>query len=147
MSLAQRGAAPVAASGRLAARPRAPKALAARALPSRRLVPVAQAAAATEGEGAQLLAAAGRPLGCAGVLPPLPATRRRCRHVSPAPLASRAGGVKKPPNPITLSPAALDHLQKLRQESGGDGLLLRMGVKSGGCSGMSYGGQGGKLVR
>lgn len=55
--------------------------------------------------------------------------------------------MKKPPNPITLSPAALDHLQKLRQESGGDGLLLRMGVKSGGCSGMSYGGQGGKLVR
>ncbi len=46
-------------------------------------------------------------------------------------------GVKKPPNPITLTPAALQHLQKLRQESGGEGLLLRMGVKSGGCSGMS----------
>lgn len=45
--------------------------------------------------------------------------------------------MKKPPNPITLTPAALEHLHKLRQESGGDGLLLRMGVKSGGCSGMS----------
>jgi len=43
-----------------------------------------------------------------------------------------------PPPAITLSDAALSHLQKLRSDSGGDKLLLRMGVKSGGCSGMSY---------
>jgi len=44
-----------------------------------------------------------------------------------------------PPPAITLSDAALSHLQKLRSDSSGDdNLLLRMGVKSGGCSGMSY---------
>lgn len=42
-----------------------------------------------------------------------------------------------PPPPITLTDAALAHLTKLRDESGDDRLLLRMGVKSGGCSGMS----------
>ncbi|PRW59324.1 Iron-sulfur cluster assembly accessory [Chlorella sorokiniana] len=96
MSLVQRYAAPAAARGVIARAPRAPRAPAAGAPASRRLAPVAQAAAAAE------------------------------------------GAVKKPPNPITLTPAALEHLQKLRRESGGDGLLLRMGVKSGGCSGMSY---------
>ncbi|EFN57469.1 hypothetical protein CHLNCDRAFT_20890, partial [Chlorella variabilis] len=40
--------------------------------------------------------------------------------------------------PITLSDAALAHLKKLREDSGDKQLLLRMGVKSGGCSGMSY---------
>lgn len=39
---------------------------------------------------------------------------------------------------ITLTDNALKHLHKLRAESGGDELLLRIGVKSGGCSGMSY---------
>ncbi|KAL4445881.1 hypothetical protein ABPG77_009080 [Micractinium sp. CCAP 211/92] len=51
-------------------------------------------------------------------------------------LAGKA--VAAPPPPITLTDAALDHLAKLREESGGEQLLLRMGVKSGGCSGMSY---------
>ena len=42
----------------------------------------------------------------------------------------------KPVKPvITLSDNALGHLHKLRAESGGDELLLRIGVKSGGCSG------------
>jgi Fe-S cluster assembly iron-binding protein IscA len=36
---------------------------------------------------------------------------------------------------ISLSDNALNHLHKLRAESGGDELLLRIGVKSGGCSG------------
>lgn len=49
-------------------------------------------------------------------------------------------------NPITLTDAALAHLHKLRAESGGDSLLLRMGVKSGGCSGMSYVVRGGALA-
>lgn len=43
-----------------------------------------------------------------------------------------------PPPPITLSDNALTHLEKLRADSGGEKMLLRVGVKSGGCSGMSY---------
>jgi iron-sulfur cluster assembly protein len=45
--------------------------------------------------------------------------------------------VAPPVQPITLTDAALAHLKKLRAESGDAQLLLRMGVKSGGCSGMS----------
>ena len=41
-------------------------------------------------------------------------------------------------NPITISDKALQHLVKLREEVGSGTLCLRMGVKSGGCSGMSY---------
>lgn len=37
---------------------------------------------------------------------------------------------------ISLTDKALVHLHKLRAESGGDALLLRIGVKSGGCSGV-----------
>lgn len=48
-------------------------------------------------------------------------------------------GVSAAPKPaIDLSEKALKHLQKLRSQSGSDKLLLRIGVKSGGCSGMSY---------
>ena len=39
---------------------------------------------------------------------------------------------------INITERALAHLHKLRAESGSDELLLRIGVKSGGCSGMSY---------
>ena len=67
----------------------------------------------------------------------------------PLPAASAPAGratTATPPPAITLTDAALAHLHKLRAESvssggGGDAgkpLLLRMGVKSGGCSGMSY---------
>ena len=38
---------------------------------------------------------------------------------------------------IQLSETALTHLTKLRQEQGTD-LCLRVGVRNGGCSGMSY---------
>lgn len=40
--------------------------------------------------------------------------------------------------PISLSSDALRHLKRLREDSGGEELLLRVGVKAGGCSGMSY---------
>ena len=44
-----------------------------------------------------------------------------------------------PAQPITLTDQALDHLRKLRAEHGqASDLLLRVGVRSGGCSGMSY---------
>jgi hypothetical protein len=40
--------------------------------------------------------------------------------------------------PILLSENALSHLRKLKAEKGNDSLLLRVGVRSGGCSGLSY---------
>lgn len=39
---------------------------------------------------------------------------------------------------ITVSDSALAHLKDLRSKQGVDHLYLRMGVRSGGCSGMSY---------
>ncbi|KAM3572296.1 hypothetical protein VYU27_005684 [Nannochloropsis oceanica] len=39
---------------------------------------------------------------------------------------------------ITVSDSALEHLKDLRTKQGVDHLYLRMGVRSGGCSGMSY---------
>lgn len=56
-------------------------------------------------------------------------------QLPPRPPTGTKTAAKKPPNPITLSENALAHLRKLRAEQGGEGLLLRMGVKSGGCSG------------
>ena len=53
----------------------------------------------------------------------------------------RGAGVATPQAPapaIGLTDKALAHLQQLRSQSGSDQLLLRIGVKSGGCSGMSY---------
>ncbi|MBF2098213.1 MAG: iron-sulfur cluster assembly accessory protein [Gloeomargaritaceae cyanobacterium C42_A2020_066] len=38
---------------------------------------------------------------------------------------------------IQITPAALEHLKALRQSQGHD-LCLRLGVRQGGCSGMSY---------
>lgn len=47
-----------------------------------------------------------------------------------------AGATTAPVKPvISLTNKALEHLHKLRAESGDDELLLRIGVKSGGCSG------------
>lgn len=37
-----------------------------------------------------------------------------------------------------LTDNALSHLRKLQKEAGSESLLLRVGVKQGGCSGMSY---------
>lgn len=54
--------------------------------------------------------------------------------------AAEAPPVHRPPPPaITLTDAALHHLKKLKADNRGDTeLVLRMGVKSGGCNGMSY---------
>jgi iron-sulfur cluster assembly accessory protein len=45
---------------------------------------------------------------------------------------------KAPPTPITLTDGAMEHLRKLRAERDEPKTVLRVGVKSGGCSGMSY---------
>jgi len=39
---------------------------------------------------------------------------------------------------ILISPKALEHVLKLRDSQGGGDLCLRVGVRNGGCSGMSY---------
>lgn len=55
--------------------------------------------------------------------------------------SSQGEGVKlnkAPPQPITLTEGASSHLLKLGQDKGQNPIVLRVGVKSGGCSGMSY---------
>mmetsp|Transcript_4590 Transcript_4590/g.6175 ORF Transcript_4590/g.6175 Transcript_4590/m.6175 type:complete len:173 (+) Transcript_4590:104-622(+) len=42
------------------------------------------------------------------------------------------------PPAISLTPEATSQLKRLREEQGGADLCLRVGVKQGGCSGMSY---------
>lgn len=67
-----------------------------------------------------------------------------CRPAAASPPAT--GGsfkVAKPPPAITLSDAALAHLTKLRDESDGEKIVLRMGVKSGGCRCAGRAGRGG----
>ena len=39
---------------------------------------------------------------------------------------------------VTLTPAAIAQVKRLRAKKGNDGLHLRVGVKGGGCSGLSY---------
>lgn len=57
----------------------------------------------------------------------------------PLDLAAAAAPVSEmPAQAIILTDSALAHLRKLRAEAGSDELLLRVGVKQGGCSGMSY---------
>ena len=68
------------------------------------------------------------------------------RHPRPLPLPPTATSSvdnkiqvnKAPPTPITLTQGAVGHLLKLRSERGEAQAILRVGVKSGGCSGMSY---------
>lgn len=59
-------------------------------------------------------------------------------HVSshPGPCADSALASAPAAPAITLTENALSHLRRMRERKG-EGLLLRMGVKSGGCSGMS----------
>ncbi len=40
--------------------------------------------------------------------------------------------------PVTLTPAAVAQVRRLIAKKGGDTLKLRVGVKGGGCSGLSY---------
>ncbi len=40
---------------------------------------------------------------------------------------------------ITITDAAVERIKEMIKEQGEEGLLLRVGVKGGGCSGLSYG--------
>lgn len=42
------------------------------------------------------------------------------------------------PSTVTLTPAAVDWVKRVREKEGKDGQALRLGVKAGGCSGFSY---------
>ena len=62
--------------------------------------------------------------------------------LGPGMCAGAAAAVAPPVAPqqaIALTDKALAHLKNLRAtQGGGDALLLRVGIKQGGCSGMSY---------
>ena len=64
-----------------------------------------------------------------------PAARRRTRRASTETTAAPATDTSS--YVITITPEAQDHIAKLRAAEG-PGTHLRMGVKAGGCSGMSY---------
>jgi iron-sulfur cluster assembly accessory protein len=80
-----------------------------------------------------------------GVATTLPNHHISCRRAVPSTRLSATGSAtgkieinKAPPTPITLTDGAMDHLRKLKSERGDPKAVLRVGVKSGGCSGMSY---------
>jgi hypothetical protein len=59
-----------------------------------------------------------------------------CRSLAKLVCSSTEGyKTKTAPPAITLTEAALKNLKRLREDMGDEKLLLRMGVKSGGCSG------------
>ncbi|EFJ49765.1 iron-sulfur cluster assembly protein [Volvox carteri f. nagariensis] len=65
----------------------------------------------------------------------IPAVRARVIRVE----AAAGGTVTTPASAITLTAEALEQLRKLRAEhKNQESLLLRVGVKQGGCSGLSY---------
>ena len=74
--------------------------------------------------------------------PVLSTSSRGFHRVNPCMAAASSTGKievnKAPPTPITLTDGATSHLKKLREERGEAKSVLRVGVKSGGCSGMSY---------
>jgi iron-sulfur cluster assembly protein len=43
-----------------------------------------------------------------------------------------------PPLPISITPAAADRIRHLMAAHGGDALGIRLGVKTAGCSGLTY---------
>lgn len=59
-------------------------------------------------------------------------------HVARASSSVQEGVKKATPEPISLTDAALHHLCNLGEGKGLNTIVLRVGVKSGGCSGMSY---------
>lgn len=72
----------------------------------------------------------------------------RCQQRRPSPRAAlvvraaaasgAAAPVATPPPAITLTDNALEHLKKLQADNKDANVLLRVGVRQGGCSGMSY---------
>lgn len=69
--------------------------------------------------------------------PVLPEKRTRATASASSEVAGSARS--ETPLPIVLTDSALNHLQKLRAEHSSAGTLcLRVGVKQGGCSGLSY---------
>jgi hypothetical protein len=57
----------------------------------------------------------------------------------PRAAAAPATASELPTQPINLTPAALEHLKKMRAEVGGDELLLRVGVKQVSSRGAAHG--------
>jgi iron-sulfur cluster assembly protein len=51
---------------------------------------------------------------------------------------NRADSTGAPKGTITLTPAAVEWVLRVRTKEGKDGEALRLGVKAGGCSGYSY---------
>ena len=103
-------------------------------MPSNLLAPAAAAYAQTNRGG---IASSSRPVTARPALPTVTRTRSKPRRLVLA--ASEPVTLNKAPmNPITLTDAALTHLKKLRGETSDAKTVLRVGVKSGGCSGMSY---------
>jgi iron-sulfur cluster assembly 1 len=63
---------------------------------------------------------------------------RRAASTAPSAAAADAPPAAVVEQPISLTPAAMLQLERLRREEGRQAVLLRMGVRAGGCSGMSY---------
>ena len=100
--------------------------------------PAARAALAALVIGASAFVAppnapAARPNAPAAAKGNAPAARRRTRLAS----TETAAPTDTSSYVITITPEAQDHIAKLRAAEG-PGTHLRMGVKAGGCSGMSY---------
>ena len=66
-------------------------------------------------------------------------TRKVVQRIGPVRTSSDAGVDVTPAlHPITLTEGAMTHLKKLGKEKAQNPIVLRVGVRSGGCSGMSY---------
>lgn len=57
---------------------------------------------------------------------------------APDPDTPDTGAPKDPTGTITMTPAAVDWVLRVRSKEGKEGQALRLGVKAGGCSGYSY---------
>lgn len=82
------------------------------------------------------IASSSRPVTARPALPRV--TRTRPQRVVVAAASEQVTLNKAPMSPITLTDAALAHLKKLNSDTSDSKTVLRVGVKSGGCSGMSY---------
>ena len=58
--------------------------------------------------------------------------------MSEATSPNRSEPTATPSGTITLTPAAIDWVKRIRTKEGKEGQALRLGVKAGGCSGYSY---------